>query len=277
MERWFSYIYERFPPLIYCSLALGVALSGSSLNKAGASFFVVLLAFVGLLAFLFALRLSNDIQDVAKDRIASPERPLPRGEISLGDAKQVLFFLQLLLFAYSQVLWVTLQETAALFFLLLACWAWLSDKNFYMKPLIDRAPLVQTLLNQVYVIPMVLFAVGAGQPLRVFGVKAWAFSAGLYGAMLTFRLCRTLNPHLHPIAAAYIHFYGFRKTFYLAAAGVMLSALAAGVLGVGGLLWPVQIIMLGSLLLQFFQPEQYRVAEMVGAVSLIVHAWAGIF
>ena len=214
MAQWISYIYERFPPLIYGSLALGVALSGASLYGGGISFFTTLLAFIGIWAFLFTLRLSNDVHDLAKDRIAFPERPLPAGKIKLAEAKQQLFLFQLLLFAYSQVLWVSLQGTAALAFLLLACWALIADKDFYAKQLLNNFPFIATLLHQLYAVPLALFAVSAGQPLKIFGVKAWAFAATLYGAMLTYRLCRNLNPHLHPVVAAFIHFYGFRKTFY---------------------------------------------------------------
>lgn len=277
MARWTSYIYERFPPLIYGSLALGVALSGANLHSGDVSFLTTALSFIGIWTFLFVLRLSNDINDIAKDRIAFPDRPLPLGTIKMPEAKQLLFLLQLLLFAYSQVLWVLLQGTAALAFLLLACWAWLSDHHFYMKHLLQRLPFISTLLNQLYAVPLALFSVSAGLPLKVFSVKAWAFAVALYGALVTYRLCRSLSPHLHPIVAEFIHFYGFRRTFYFASAALALSAVAAGVLGVGGLLWPVEFVVFGTLLLQFYQPEQYRVPDMVAAVSLIVHGWSGIF
>lgn len=277
MAHWISYIYERFPPLIYGSLALGVALSGASLYAGGVSFFTTLLAFAGIWIFFFVLRLSGDCNSVAKDRIAFPGRPLPAGKITLTEAKSLLFLLQLLLFAYSQVIWVSLHGTAALAFLLLAVWAWLADHRFYAGKLLQRFPFFKTLLTQLYILPLVFFAVGAGHPLKVFGFKAWAFIAALYGAMLTYRLCCTLSPQLHPITAELIHFYGFRKTFYLAAAGLLMSAAAAGALGVAGLLWPVEFIVLGSMTLLFYYPQHYRGAEMTAAASLIVHAWAGIF
>lgn len=277
MGRWSSYIYERFPPLIYGSLSFGLALSGASINKANVSTYHTILAFIGLWVFLFTLRLANDINDVQKDKIAFPDRPLPKGTIKVSEAKQLLFVVQLFLFAYSQLLWILLQETAAMLFLILACWSWLASREYYAKDLLQRLPFVASLWNQMYTIPMALFAVGVSQPARVFGVKSWALAVAVYGAMLTFQLCRTFNPHLHPIVAAYIHFYGFRSTFYFACLGIVISAVAAKFLGVMGLLWPVQGVLLGAMILQFFQPEQYRISTMAATVSLIVHAWAGIF
>lgn len=277
MTRWTVYIYERFPPLVYGSLALGIALSGSHLNGAGSSFYPTLLAFIGIWTFLFCLRISNDINDIAKDRIAFPNRPLPAGTIKILEAKQLLFFLQLLLFAYSQLVWVSTNGTAALAFLLLACWAWFSDKRFFLKNFLVRAPYVAVFLNPLFIIPTAFFAVSVAQPMRVLGVKSLSYAALLYGAMLAYNLCRKLNPHIHPIEAAFIHFYGFKKTFYLLLAALIISAIGASFLGVGGLLWPVQFILFGTLLSLFYQPQQYQLPEMASAVSLIVHAWAGIF
>ena len=56
-----------------------------------------------------------------------------------------------------------------------------------------------------------------------------------------------------------------------------MSAVAAGVLRVGGLLWPIEFLVFGSLALQYYRPDQFRACEMAAAVSLIAHAWAGIF
>jgi hypothetical protein len=277
MERWIAYIYERFPPLIYGSISLGVALSGSYLYKADNLFFAALLAFVGLWGFFFVLRLGNDINDLNKDRVAYPERPLPAGKISLLEARQALFLLQIVLFAYSQFLWIVLQGTAAALFLVLACWAWLANKRFYIKKTMLHHPLLSALMSPLCAVPAVFFAVSTGHPLRVFSVKAWALAAALYGAMLTYQLCRTINPHIHPIVANYIQFYGYTKTFYVATVGLVLSAVAAGVMHLGGLLWPIEITVWGTLAWQFYQPEQYRVPVVAAAVSLVVHAWAGIF
>lgn len=276
MEKWIAYIYERFPPLIYSSLAFGIALSGSHIGG-GIEFFSTVVIFVGLWLFFFCLRLSNDINDISKDRIAYPLRPLPSGKITLPEAKQLLLLVQLFLFAYSQIVWVFMQGLAALFFLCLACWAWLANKDFYLKNFLLRYRFIGTIIDPLYCLPSVFFAVSAGHPTKVFGVKAWALAVALYGAMLTFKLCRQLNPHIHPITASFIHYYGFLKTFYLAAFGLFLSGIAAAFLGVGGLLWPLQFIVMGTLVIQFYQREQFQLCNIAATVSLLVHAWAGVF
>lgn len=277
MNRWLAYIYERFPPLIYGSLALGIALSGSYLYGSNAPFPSTLAAFIGIWLFLFTMRLSNDFNDYETDKIAYPERPLPSGTIQMAEAKNLLLLLHLILFAFSELLWVALQGTSALSFLVLACWSWCAHYRFSLKRFWQKFPLISAVFWPFCVLPLAFFSVSVAYPLKIFAVKSCAYAAALYGSMLTYSLCRHLSPHLHPITASFIHYYGYRRTFVVATVGLMISGLAASFLEVKLLLWPLELIVLISLAFQFSQPENYRVPDMAASVSLVVHSWSGIF
>jgi 4-hydroxybenzoate polyprenyltransferase len=274
---WLHYIRERFPQVIYGSLAAGIAFSGAWVNKESVYFLAPLLVFVGTWMFLFNLRLLGDLKDIKKDQLAFPHKPLVRGLIRPIEALKVANVLMIVEFAYSLVLWVVLNEMAAFFYLILVCITWLSYKDFYAGKMILRFPIIETLVQPSYMIGLALFTVSANQPEHAFGMKAWSYAAVLYGAMLVYTLCRRLNPHLHPIVASFIHFYGFRRTYLLAVGALLLSAVGAMGLHTEVLLWPIEFCVLLTLSLLFFQREGYRIPEMTAGVSLILHAWSGIF
>lgn len=269
--RWVIYIYERFPPLIFGSLAFGIVLSAKG------AFGSAVLTFVGIWGFLFTLRLGEDVRNIQKDRIAFPERPFPSGKITLPEAKSLLFLLQLLLFAYALIMWVFFQERAAFSFVILAAWAWAANSRLSHHHIMQRFPLLSALFAPLSVSLCAFFALSVVNPTAFLGNKACAYALTLYGATLTYQQVWTMNPGLHPITAQFIHFYGFRKTFWLAFLGLVISGGAAFSLGISVLLWPVEFVVLIALLVLFSQREQYRAAEMASSVSLIVHAWSGIF
>jgi hypothetical protein len=277
MHPWIEYIRERFPQVVYASLAGGIAFSGAYLNKSAVHFAYPILVFAAVWAFLFVLRLIHDLQNINKDRLAFPDRLLPSGRIAEEEADRVIFLFQILLCAYSELLWIILQGTAALACLCLAGFSWLAHKNFYLKNLMERFPLLKIVVRPMYGFLLAFFTVSANEPDRIFGVKAWAYGFVLYGAFLTYDICRKLNPQAHPILATFVHFYGFRKAFFLAVIALLLSAGGALALDNMLLLWPMECLVLISLSILFFQPQSYRLPEMAAAVSLLLHAWVGIF
>jgi len=95
----------------------------------------------------------------------------------------------------------------------------------------------------------------------------------LFGAFLTYEICRKLDPRAHPILANYIHFYGFRHGFEMAAIALAVSAMGAISLYLEALLIPCEVIVLLSMSLLFFQPAWYRLPEVAASISLMAHAW----
>ena len=89
LRRWRQFIVERFPltaqlPLIAAFVVGNQSLAGSlSVESALVGFCVCLL-------FFLRLRLFDEIKDFAHDRTRNPQRPLPRGLISVDEVRVVL-------------------------------------------------------------------------------------------------------------------------------------------------------------------------------------------
>lgn len=95
MKRWVIFIRERFNPIAYLPtifVFLGAhftlaSLTGLEVRLVSAS--TILLAF-GVLLFFFMLRLYDEVKDYKLDLQIHPQRPLPRGLVSVPEIKRWL-------------------------------------------------------------------------------------------------------------------------------------------------------------------------------------------
>lgn len=90
MNRWWTYQKERFPLAVYAPLvavfAGGAVVHVRLLRGAGTPSWPALgAAFVLALLFFLLLRIADEFKDVEKDRQYRPERPVPRGLVSLTE------------------------------------------------------------------------------------------------------------------------------------------------------------------------------------------------
>lgn len=274
MNPWLTYIKERFflPTLIV--LVVGISLSGIFLHDHSFKLLPFILSFTGLFFFFALMRLIDDVKDLEKDRIAHPERPLPRGLIKKKTARSMVDQLQMVLFAYSMIVWVLLQETAGLAYACVAIYLWLMDKDFFAGSWLHRHPLIYGVLLQLFIFPVIFFAVAVVRADAIMLPFTWAFAAMLFGAFFCYDICRKLDPHAHPVMASYVHFYGFHRTFEIATLTLAISAMSATTLNLSLLLLPCEFVVLIALALLFFQQRWFKIPEVLASLSLMLHAWA---
>lgn len=215
----------------------------------------------------------DEVKNLAKDRIAHKEYPLPRGLIKKEEAVAMIRVMQIILFAYSLIIWVLASNIPALAYACLALYLWLMYKEFGAGHWLNQRPLLYGTLHQLAVVPMVIFAVTIASPQDAFAGSTWSFALMLMGAFFTYEICHKLDPHAHPVLATYIHFYGFRKTFEIAAIMLALSAMGAISLDLASLLIPAEIFVLVTLSLLFFQAAWFRLPEIASSLSLLLHIW----
>ena len=90
MRRAWTYLQERFPlpahgPLVF-AFAGGVACASAALRGApGPGWPAVLVAALVALGFFFQLRVADEWKDAEADRRHQPERPVPRGLVTLRE------------------------------------------------------------------------------------------------------------------------------------------------------------------------------------------------
>ena len=102
----------------------------------------------------------------------------------------------------------------------------------------------------------------------------FSFAITVLGAFFTYEICRKLDPNAHPLIGTYLSHYGTLPTIGLAVGTVALSALGALGLGLGPLLWPLELLLLALMALLIFAPHRFRIVEHAASLSLVLHVWA---
>ncbi|SEW18618.1 4-hydroxybenzoate polyprenyltransferase [Cognatiyoonia koreensis] len=154
-ERLWIYQDERFPlkktvPLLACfsaaSITLSAVLGERSLPGVGAYVVGFLLVFI----LFFQLRVADEVKDGADDARFRPERPIPRGLVSL----RLIVLLGIATIPIGIVL--ALIHGAGLIWLLLLTWAWLTAMTFeFGVPESLKARPVVYLLSHMAIMPLI--------------------------------------------------------------------------------------------------------------------------
>ncbi len=268
------------PLASYLVLVSGLAVSAGALSGspnpveyAQISWPAIAIAAVGAFLFLAVLRIMDELKDFEKDRIAHPDRPLPRGVLAPQQVAAAVkgLVIAMLLFALA----VGLRNTpAGLAYLLVTGYLWLMYREFYAGAWLSDRPILYAATHQVILLPLCYFSV------LVFDAIAWhhtltfAFGTTVLGAFFTYEICRKLDPNAHPLVQTYLSHYGPAKTVTFAVCTVALSAIGALGLGLGPLLWPLEAIMIALLALVFIAPDRFRTVENAASLSLALHVWA---
>ncbi|MBK8839008.1 MAG: UbiA family prenyltransferase [Hyphomonadaceae bacterium] len=153
MRLW-EYQAERFPVFKHGALiaafgASAVCLS-ALLRGAAPSGLAIVVAVLVLLGFFFQLRVADEHKDNEDDTKYRPERPVPRGLVTLKELRVAAFAV-----AAAQIgLTVLLDWT--LIVLLLAVWGWLTimTKEFFVPEWLKKRPLVY-MISHMAIMPLI--------------------------------------------------------------------------------------------------------------------------
>ncbi len=184
-RRGWTYLQERFPlgahgPLV-AAFGGGVACASAALRGAdGPGWPAVLVAVACALGFFFQLRVADEWKDADQDRQYQPERPVPRGLVTLRElsgAALAVAAVQAVLAAWLDV---------RLLLVLAAVWGFgaLMTVEFGARDWLRQRPLA-TLLTHAPIVPFIdFFAIssdvlgnGAGYPAGV----EWLVGVSLFG------------------------------------------------------------------------------------------------
>jgi len=274
MERWLTYTRERFPVPVYLLLIGGFVLSG--LFLAGGTFELrgSLLSFIGFLLFFYELRLMDERKDYHKDVVAHPERPLPRGLLSVEEVGQAVVLLILAMLAYSAVLMVLANRTASVAYLAVTAYLLLMYKEFFLGRWLDDRPLLYAVTHQGIVFAVCIFAATVTRPGMAGNVQTLWLGLAVLGSFFAYEVCRKLDPGAHPVLKTYLAVYGRGVTGLTVAVSCVVAGLGARGLGLAPLLWPAEGLLLASLGILFARPQRYKIVEGVATLSLLLHLWA---
>lgn len=232
-QRLLAYTKERFP-LIPVMILVFLMTSGAAnllAQVVGASFTwnspALWITIITVFLFMLQLRMSDEIKDFDKDKIAYPERILSAGIINLSHVRTVLYSVMALQF----VLNVFVGTPSLILLVILQAYAYLMAKEFFAKDFLEQKIGIYLISHQVILIPLMIYS-------------ALPFSS--LSALMNFKL--TLIPLLYlcvpytvyelsrktwspdrenPHADSYTKFWGINKTLLIEsilAIGIILLA-----------------------------------------------------
>ncbi|MEO0557153.1 MAG: UbiA family prenyltransferase [Bacteroidota bacterium] len=232
MSRAWTYLQERFPlpahgPLVF-AFAGGVACASAALRGAdGPGWPVVIVAALVALGFFFQLRVADEWKDAETDRLHQPERPVPRGLVTLREltiAALVVAAVQLAL-----AFWID----PRLVMVLAMVWGFgaLMTVEFGVKAWLRERP-VATLLSHAWIVPFIdFFAISCdvlGNGAKYLEGVEWLVGVSLFGGMVV-EVGRKIwaASDERPGVVTYSGLWGIR--FALAVwGGILLLSLACG-------------------------------------------------
>lgn len=232
INRFGQYLAERFPlqrhgPLILVFSAAAVSHGGRVSGQVVAPATMLTASAVVLLQFLL-MRCADDVKDLETDRRWRPQRPLPRGLLSLAD-------LSILAMVAAALQWgVLLLVCPAALPLLALVWGWflLMSAEFFCPGWL-RQRLGLYALSHLLIVPLLaLLAMAVALPPTALpwplSLRLLPFLVCTYGAALGLELARkTWRPGAEPVGVeSYSARWGWRG-----AVGVWLLALALAVAG----------------------------------------------
>lgn len=164
MRNWIIFARERFPLPAYLILCGGFTFSGLFLFDSSLRWISFVFSFCGLLLFFFELRLMDEVKDFKKDAVAHPERPLPRGLISLAQARQITLGVLLLMVFFALLAKMLLNTPSAVSYLALTIYLGLMYKEFFIGKWLEGRPVLYALAHQIVILAVCIFTITVVEP-----------------------------------------------------------------------------------------------------------------
>jgi 4-hydroxybenzoate polyprenyltransferase len=273
VARWLKYLVERSPPVALVLIAGGVALSGAWMGGGPVQARPFALVMVGLCLFLVLARLMDELKDHDKDRLAHPERPLPRGLISVAEARRAVGIGAVVGIAYAGLVTVAAGPQAGGFFAAAVGYLWLMYREFYVGPSLQRHTVLYAVSHQLVVFPLYAFAISVPAPELALARPGLAYVLGNIGASMAYEIGRKLDPDAHPVLRTYAVVFGPGRAALLAVVFCLVAGAGAFALGAGRPLGSAEAAVVISLLFYVKNPRRHRLVEAATGLASLLFIW----
>lgn len=235
-RRLARYVDERFPPTEYVPASvvffLAAYLAAAALTGRTVSGPTIVIGAATVVLVFFHLRLMDEIKDADHDALHYPQRPVPRGLVSLAEIRALL----VVCLAIEVVLNASLSPAALAAYALVGGFTLLMYREFFVGALLRANFLVYTLVHMpslpLLAVYAYVLALGAAGP-RIEPAFA-LFLIATYAIGLSLEIARKFHaPEGEPPAVyTYTKHLGTRGATLLLASLVVTVAAAMAVLGV---------------------------------------------
>ena len=275
MSRWLTYLRERSPLATVLTIGAAQSLSSFYLFRPGFAAPAMALSVVGVAGLLILMRLTDEVKDYEKDRVAHPERPLPRGLITREEMRSAVRSLSLLLFAFAGVLAVVSSLAAGAVYAATVGYALLMYKEFFIPRLLNANAFFYALTHQVIVLPLYAFTVATvASPAAALSTRTLWFALTGLGASFTLEVSRKLDPAAHPALGTYLRLYGRAVSMLALAASLSVLLLAAYQIDVHWIVAPFVALTAMTVAILYRHPDRFKAAEGSAALLALVQMLA---
>ena len=182
-SAWYKFFLERVPVLVYGLLTSGMVLSGSYASAEKYDAFGFWVGFVIGMLFLILLRFMDEAKDVEKDKVGHPERPLPRGLVSLAAVTRAIYFMSLLLLGASiACFWINIASGISA--LIVTFVLGLMYAEFFCEETLDNSPLLVAITHQSIIFPLSVFVCCVNNANAWSEPRTYFFACVMLGSML---------------------------------------------------------------------------------------------
>lgn len=178
VARWWMLIRERNPLSLHLGMAAAFTLGNVGMASAALAerppWPRVFVSVVLVSAFFFRLRVFDEIKDYRSDLDAHPDRPLPRGLVSVDEARRVVWAIALLELILSAVMGLAGITGWSLAFLYSLAMYREFGVGTWLRPRMELYAVVHTLVASLLGITVTASVVG--EPLWSLPASVWMFA-----------------------------------------------------------------------------------------------------
>lgn len=280
-QRLLAYTKERFP-LVPVMILVFLMTSGAAhlMSQVVLTPFQwnqphLWLSIVTVFLFMLQLRMSDEIKDFDKDKIAYPERILSSGIITLSHVRAVLYTVIGLQFALN--LLIGINSLALLF--ILQVYAYLMAKEFFAKDFLETKIGIYLISHQIILIPLMIYSALPFSNLNALVDFKITLIPLLYLCLpyTVYELSRkTWSPDReNPNADSYTKFWGIPKTLLVEGILAITVVYLSGFLALGTtykiVLFGLTLIYAATLFLFWRKPQKKlsKLVELGGSIFLL--------
>ena len=277
-SRWSVYFKERFPLIPNLLVALGITHSARILVEKStgmmASSLTTLMAVTGGMLFLAQIRLMDEYKDFEKDKIAHPDRPLPRGLFTHAEFGSWILRFNVAMVVLSGLLGWLVNPVSGVLFAIGTIYLYLMFREFYVGDWLSKRPMLYAITHQLIIFPMGAFVYSCYQPQVLSDPRVFWFCLMLIGAFFGFEVGRKLDPAAHPILKTYLVQFGQPKTVTLLLVLLGISFHAGKYLSVDGILGALYVLVILASSLVWWAPARFKIVEGMVTLFLLMALWA---
>jgi len=273
MHNYMTFIKERVPVIANLILAFGLLLSTSYLYGHSLSALEIILSVLSLLVFITELRFMDELKDYDKDKIAHPDRPLPRGVITTQQVSKLIVIFFGLLVGCAIASGILFNMTSAIMLLITSGWLYLMYKEFFIPKLINKSPIIYAISHQIIIVPIIFYLVSLLTGELIFDKQLIGLTLVILSSFFSFEVGRKMDPNADPILGTYLIHYKKLKTNILITLLLSLSVIGAVLLN--KLIWvsiPIVLILITQIRI-YINSSKFKDLEGIIALNLIYNMW----